>query len=195
MIICINYSIGDRLFHKHKPLGSLIYVNELLFSSQSNSCRYRSGRTEMISARWSQCMHAFMGHNQLSEEASSLNLKDTSPTLSPSCPIPGASAGDGGRGREKGGAGLLLPASCSHIRTWIRIGFMACLWRESFWLREMVSKQRMAPAEDTIHGRTFSLDTLEITSSLESLFACRNKSPRPERVEAASMSVSSTEEM
>lgn len=89
----------------------------------------------------------------------------------------------------------MLPDSCSHIRTWIRIGFMACLWRESFWLREMVSKQRMAPAEDTIHGRTFSLDTLEITSSLESLFACRNRSRRPERVEAASMSVSSTEEM
>eukprot|EP00252_Welwitschia_mirabilis_P009713 TRINITY_DN22488_c0_g1_i1.p2 TRINITY_DN22488_c0_g1~~TRINITY_DN22488_c0_g1_i1.p2 ORF type:complete len:119 (+),score=9.41 TRINITY_DN22488_c0_g1_i1:118-474(+) len=46
--------------------------------------------------------------------------------------------------------------------------------RESFWLTEMESKQRIPPAEETIHGKIFSLPTLVIVKSLESLRALWN---------------------
>lgn len=59
----------------------------------------------------------------------------------------------------------------SHISTWRRMGLRACRCRESFWLSETVSKQRIAPEAETDQGRTFWLDTLEMTSSFDAALA------------------------
>jgi hypothetical protein len=61
----------------------------------------------------------------------------------------------------------------------------------------MVSKQRTAPELEMIQGRTFSLDTLEMTSSFDASLARLNKSQSPDRVDGASLSLSSltTEDM
>jgi len=63
------------------------------------------------------------------------------------------------------------PAGFSHARKCSWIGRTARRCKESFWLREMVSKQRTAPELEIIQGRTFSLDTLEMTSSLDASLA------------------------
>ncbi|BAT08717.1 Os09g0488750 [Oryza sativa Japonica Group] len=80
---------------------------------------------------------------------------------------------------------------------WSWMGRTARRCKESFWLREMVSKQRIAPELEIIQGRTFSLDTLEITSSFDASLAWLNRSRSPDRVDGASLSLSlsTTEDM
>lgn len=67
---------------------------------------------------------------------------------------------------------------------WSKMGFSACRCSESFWLRETVSKHLMAPDVDTIHGRTFSSPTLEITSRFEASEASLKSSLSPDRAAA-----------
>lgn len=83
----------------------------------------------------------------------------------------------------------------SHKKTWIRIGVLACRWSESFWLRETVSKQRIAPVEETIQGSTFWFDTLETTSNLDVLIASLYRSLSPDLVEGTFSFPSITDEM
>lgn len=83
----------------------------------------------------------------------------------------------------------------SHRKKWRVIGTLAWRCNESFWLREMVSKHLTAPVVETIQGRTFWLDTLEITNRLDALAASLYRLLRPDRVEAALSSPSMTEEM
>jgi hypothetical protein len=69
--------------------------------------------------------------------------------------------------------------------------------KESFWLIERVSKQRIAPELEIIQGRTFSLDTLEMTSNFDASLARLNRLCIPDRVDGVSLSLSScnTEDM
>lgn len=83
----------------------------------------------------------------------------------------------------------------SHMKTCMEIGTLACRWRESFWLREMVSKHRTAPVEETIQGSTFWFETLETTSSLDASIASLYKLLSPDRLEGVSSSPSTTDEM
>ena len=70
--------------------------------------------------------------------------------------------------------------SRSQTRKWRRIGFSAWRCKESLRLMEAVSKQRIAPEEDTIQGRTFSLETLEITRRFPILVVSLYRSVRPD---------------
>lgn len=67
-------------------------------------------------------------------------------------------------------ASLLVPG-LSHISTWRRMVLHACRCKESFWLSDTVSKQRIAPKVETDQGRTFWLATLEMTSSFSAALA------------------------
>jgi hypothetical protein len=92
--------------------------------------------------------------------------------------------------RSAGPLGLSNASKCS----WMGCTARRC--RESFWLREMVSKQRTAPELEMIQG-TFSLDTLEMTSSFNASLARLNRSQSPDLVDGASFSLSllTTEDM
>jgi hypothetical protein len=113
----------------------------------------------------------------------------------------GANWTSGGNAWACGGAALdrLAPpgraTARSHKNRWMKMGTLACRCNESFWLNETVSKHRIAPVEETIHGRTFWLPTLEITSSLDAFEASLYKLPNPARVEGAFASPSITDEM
>ena len=107
----------------------------------------------------------------------------------------------GGNCITKGVAALDLLAplgtanALSHNNTWMVIGTLACRCNESFWLSETVSKHRIAPVDETNHGRTFWLTTLETTSSLDEFVASLYKLCSPDRVEGAFSPPSITDEM
>lgn len=150
---------------------------------------------------------------QLFGNEKSWNLKETSPAVSrpsaasdvsPCSKFWGRSAGGivGSSKEDRVGSlncstsALRNDGGCSHMSTWIRMGRRAWRCRENLWLSETVSKHLTAPDEDTIHGRIFTFDTLEITSSFDALFASLYRVLSPDRVTAASLSSSSiTEEM
>lgn len=83
----------------------------------------------------------------------------------------------------------------SHEKMCMCIGTLAWRCKESFWLRDTVSKHRIAPLGETMEGRTFWLDTLETIRSLPALFASLYRLESPDRVEGAFSSPSTTEEM
>lgn len=88
---------------------------------------------------------------------------------------------------------LAMLSSCagsvgSHMRRWMRMGCSACRCSESFWLMEIVSKHRMGPDEETIQGSTFSLESLDITKSLDATVASLYSCLSLDRVDAASLS-------
>lgn len=58
-----------------------------------------------------------------------------------------------------------------------------------------MSKQRIAPVEETIQGSTFWFDTLETTSNLDVLIASLYRSLSPDLVEGTFSFPSITDEM
>lgn len=163
-------------------------------------------------------------HTQLSGRLKLWNLKDSSPAVSLANPnsiwrpvnLPSRETMDGERGWFWSSSELLGiwkwdrngiacgtgPLCCrgeadrvSSIKTWISRGARAWRYKESFWLRETVSKHWMALVGDTIQGRTFWLLTREITRSFESLFASLYSSQRPDLEEGTFPSPSRTDDM
>lgn len=95
---------------------------------------------------------------------------------------------------------LMLPtfalfALLSQRKTCTRIGTLAWRCNDSFWLRDTVSKHRIAPVEDTIHGRTFWFDIRDTTSSRDDWDACLYRLLSPDRADGESSSVSVTDDM
>lgn len=150
-------------------------------------------------------------HTQLFFSSKSWNLKEVSPAVSlPICsrsstllallssesPSNSKSLSRDPRGAICGGhvdiaRALMLPtfkkfAFLSQRNTCMMIGARVWRWRDSFWLSETVSKQRIAPVIDTIQGRTFWFDILDTTRSLDDLEACSCRLLSPDRVEGTS---------
>lgn len=95
---------------------------------------------------------------------------------------------------------LMLPtfalfALLSQRKTCTRIGTLAWRCNDSFWLSETVSKHRIAPVEDTIHGSTLWFDIRDTTSRRDDWDACLYRLLSPDRAVGESSSASITDDM